>query len=99
MDENQETNMVGLPPQSSPPARRRRYSGAFFFGSILITLGLVFLLDNLGVISWDVWDTVLRLWPVLLIAGGLDNLINRDGIVRPVFTIGLGTILLLCTLG
>lgn len=99
MDMNQETNVGGLPPQSSPPARRRRYSGAYFFGILLITLGLVFLLDNMGVISWDAWDAVFRLWPVLLIAGGLDNLINRDGIVRPVFTIGLGTILLLCTLG
>ena len=99
MDTNQEIKDEGLPPQSNPPARRRRYSGAYFFGILLITLGLVFLLDNMGVISWDVWDVVLHLWPVLLIAGGLDNLINRDGIVRPVFSIGIGIILLLCTLG
>ena len=44
---------------------------------ILIGLGTVFLLNNLGILSWSIWDVVFRLWPVLLIAVGLDILIGR----------------------
>jgi hypothetical protein len=44
---------------------------------ILISLGVIFLLNNLGLLDWGVWQSVLRLWPVLLIAAGLDLLIGR----------------------
>ena len=45
--------------------------------AVLIGLGLVFLANNLGWLGWEVWDTLWRLWPVLLIAVGLDLLIGR----------------------
>jgi len=44
---------------------------------ILITLGVVFLMNNLGVLNWSVWVVIFRLWPVLLIAAGLDILVGR----------------------
>lgn len=44
---------------------------------ILISAGVLFLLNNFGVLDWSVWLTLLRLWPVLLIAIGLDILIGR----------------------
>lgn len=44
---------------------------------VLIGLGIVFLLDNLGVVHWDIWQIVFRLWPVLLIAAGLDLVVGR----------------------
>jgi len=44
---------------------------------ILIGLGVVFLLNNLGILDWSVWDVIIRLWPVLLVAAGLDILIGR----------------------
>ncbi len=47
---------------------------------ILIGLGIVFLLNNLGVLSWSVWDVILGLWPVLLIAAGLDLLLGRRSV-------------------
>jgi hypothetical protein len=37
----------------------------------------VFLLNNLGVISWSVWALLVRIWPVLLIAVGIDLLVGR----------------------
>ncbi len=37
------------------------------WGFILIVLGLIFLLDTLDV---DVWDSVVRFWPVVLILWG-----------------------------
>ena len=44
---------------------------------LLIGLGLVFLLNNLGLITWNVWDVLLRLWPLLLVAWGLDLMLGR----------------------
>jgi hypothetical protein len=54
----------------------RRRSG-FVGPLILITLGVIFLLSNLGLLNWNVWDLIWRLWPVLLIAIGLDLLFGR----------------------
>jgi hypothetical protein len=47
---------------------------------ILIGLGIVFLLNNLGVLSWSIWETLLLLWPVLLVAAGLDLILGRRSI-------------------
>ena len=44
---------------------------------ILIGLGVVFLLNNLGILEWNVWEVLLRTWPLLLIAVGIDLLIVR----------------------
>jgi hypothetical protein len=47
---------------------------------LLIGLGVIFLLNNLGVLAVSVWDVVFRLWPVILIAIGLDLLIGRRSV-------------------
>lgn len=44
---------------------------------ILIGLGLLFLLGNLGIMTWSTWEAMARLWPVLLIAGGLEIIVGR----------------------
>ena len=45
--------------------QKRRDSLAW--GLILIVIGLIFFLDNIDI---DVWDTVGRLWPLILIVWG-----------------------------
>ncbi len=45
---------------------------------ILIVVGLMFLLSNLGVLHWDFWESVWRLWPVVLIGIGLDMMAKRS---------------------
>ncbi len=47
---------------------------------MLIGLGIVFLLNNLGILSWSVWAVLLRLWPILLVAAGLDLILGRRSI-------------------
>ncbi len=43
---------------------------------ILIALGIVFLLDNLGLLEWDAWGTIMRLWPLVFILIGLNMLLG-----------------------
>jgi Domain of unknown function (DUF5668) len=40
---------------------------ALVWGVILIVIGLIFALDNFDI---DIWDSVARLWPVVLIVWG-----------------------------
>ena len=58
---------------SNRPYRR----GSIVWPVVLICLGGVFLLTNLGVISGDVWPRMLQLWPLLLVAIGIDLLLGR----------------------
>ena len=60
------------------PEQSRR--GSLVGPVILLGLGIVFLLNNLGVLEWSVWEVIFRLWPVLLIAAGLDFLIGRRSV-------------------
>ncbi len=43
-------------------------------GLTTITIGLVLLGQVLGVLAWDVWLSILRLWPLLLVALGIEVL-------------------------
>ena len=74
---------------------QRTRRGGLVWPVILIGLGIVFLLNNLGMLSWDVWDTILRMWPVILIAIGLDLVIGR----RSVWGGILALVLILAVLG
>ncbi|WP_374712566.1 LiaI-LiaF-like domain-containing protein [Symbiobacterium terraclitae] len=66
------------PPTYNPPPRSPK--GPSIIGPfVLILLGLFFLGQSLGLISWSVWDALSRLWPVLLIVAGLDMLLGRRG--------------------
>jgi hypothetical protein len=78
---------------------KRWNRGSIVFPVILIAIGLIVLLTNLGAIRGNAWDIILVYWPVLLIAFGLDGLYKREGIVGPVFLIGLGIVFLLSNLG
>ena len=75
--------------------KRRSYFGPIF----LIAIGLVLLAQNLGFIPGEGWETILKLWPILLIAAGLDDLFRKEGIAWPILLIGAGIFLLLNNFG
>ncbi len=56
---------------------RSRRPGSIVWPLVLISLGLVFLLNNLGIVSWDIWSVLWRMWPVFLIALGVDLIFGR----------------------
>lgn len=76
--------------------RQRR---SLFFPLLLIAVGVVFLLDNLGALQGDAWSYLASLWPVILIVIGLDSIYRGEGIVGAAFMIGLGVVFLLANLG
>jgi hypothetical protein len=70
----------GQPPNQDPSFRRgwpgrHRFRGLHGaeWGVLLIVVGVIFLLQNFGLLVWD-WD---RVWPVLLIVIGILLLVRR----------------------
>ena len=65
---------------------------SLFWPIVLIGVGVIFLLSNLGVITGNPWPAILNLWPVLLIVAGLDVLLGRSsagGIVGAILGMAL----------
>jgi hypothetical protein len=52
-----------------------RHIGSIFWPILLIAVGMIVLLDNLGLLPFDPWQLV-RLWPLVLVVIGLDILIE-----------------------
>ena len=61
-----------------------------FWPIILIGVGSILLLSNLGVITGNPWTIILQLWPVLLIALGLEVLFGGSTGWRAVVSAALG---------
>lgn len=72
---------------------------SLFFPLLLIVVGVLIFLVNVGKVQGTAWDNLLTYWPIILIIGGLDGLYKRDGWVGPLVLLGFGTILLLGNLG
>lgn len=55
----------------------KRQQVNFLGPMLLIFVGCVLLLNVLGIIDWSIWWSILQLWPIFLIAAGLELLIGR----------------------
>jgi hypothetical protein len=60
-----------------PPNRHHRRGGGVLIPLVLILVGVVLLLQNLGLVSPEIWPSLVRLWPLLLILVGLEVLLSR----------------------
>ncbi len=70
------------------------------FGPILlIVLGILLFLNAMKIFPGSFWDFLVRMWPLLFIAGGLDSLYKREGYTGALVGIGIGTVFLLANLG
>jgi hypothetical protein len=63
-----------VPPASATIHARRRGRSGLWTGGILILLGVIFLLGNLGLLWWWRWDVF---WPLVLIAFGIWLIVRR----------------------
>lgn len=58
-------------------------------GLLLIVLGLIFLLMNYDLLSWDFWRYAIDLWPLLLILGGISLFFRQQISFSVVFLVFL----------
>ncbi|HOX46905.1 MAG TPA: DUF5668 domain-containing protein [Myxococcota bacterium] len=54
---------------------------------LLIAVGLVLLLNNLAVLDWGVWQTLSKLWPLLLIGIGFDLMLKKRRVAAVVVAV------------
>lgn len=65
--------------QLCQPEKKERGSG-IVFAVLLIFAGVLFLLNNFGILPWSVWSNIWRFWPVFLILVGLQIIFGRSRI-------------------
>lgn len=82
-----------LPPPR-PPSGGQARRGPGLWPFILIALGVLFLLENLGVRTWGVWNAVAVWWPLVLIVIGAE-LITRPYAWGRQLTLGLALLVAL----
>lgn len=68
---------------------------------ILIAAGILLLLNNLGILPWAIWGDLWRLWPLALIAIGIDLIIGKRrplvSLVIILLVLGVGSLIILYT--
>lgn len=77
----------------------RMVRGGIFWPLILISVGVIFLLRNTGVLSGDFLNSLLPFWPLILVLMGLDSIYRREGWIGSTLLITLGVVFLLSNLG
>jgi LiaI-LiaF-like transmembrane region len=65
---------VATSAESASRPRRRR--GSLTFPILLVAIGAVLLLQNLGLLSWTLWRQIVPLWPLLLVFFGIELLLG-----------------------
>lgn len=71
----------------------RHHDGGYFFGVILILIGVFLIFNSLGYISWNVWNYVWPFWPLLLVIWGIQIILGRNQFSR--FIVGVITLIAL----
>ena len=51
----------------------RKKQESLFWGLVLLIVGVLFLVDNLGV-DIDIWDIFADFWPLILVAFGIKGI-------------------------
>jgi hypothetical protein len=81
----------------APPVIRERRRPSVVGPLVLISVGAVFLLENAGLLPANTWQSLWRLWPVVLVLVGLELLVGQRipwvtllGISLVVLALGIG---------
>jgi len=69
-----------------------RKSGQWFFGLIILIIGIIFLLENLFRI--EVWESIWLFWPIIFILWGLVELFQKKSIFFGIILLSIGVIFL-----
>ena len=78
------TKMINKPSKTKAMSYKK-----IFWGVMLVLIGILFILKNVGMIYFD-WHTIWRLWPVVLILWGISILPVKDYIKLIVSVVAIG---------
>lgn len=69
---------VGMKPQAEEIRPKREGADDAWFGIVLISIGILFLLNTFGVVPWDVWGQFWRFCPLLLVFTGVKLVLGKS---------------------
>ena len=75
--------------------REREYHPTIVGPLILITVGVLLLLNQMGKLPWTIWETLWHFWPVILILFGLEILVKGSRSLAAYITVLLIAIVVL----
>ena len=73
-------------PEAAPTPPQKPRSRSLFWPILLIGVGVMLLLNNLGIVSWNTWNLIWRFWPLVLVAIGIDVLFGQRSVLGAVFS-------------
>lgn len=71
----------------------KHHRGSYWFGVILIIAGFLFLFQNFGLVSPEIWQEIVKFWPMLIVLLGLEIILGHSPLAR--FLMFIVTILLI----
>lgn len=84
---------------SEQDVSNRSHRPGLFWPLLLVSIGIVFLLSNLGLWHGNVWNLLATWWPAIFIIGALDDVLRGKNWAGAVIIAALGAVLLLGNLG
>ena len=67
--------------------RNKHHGGGILGGLFLVFIGIIFLLNNLGLVPSSVWNELWKFWPVLVILIGIRILGGKNIVSRIVISL------------
>ncbi len=65
-------------PKEKPLRGYSKHGSGVTTALILIFAGIIFLLNNFGVLPWSVWAMAWKLWPLILVILGVQTLFGKS---------------------
>lgn len=77
---NEKPVVSGVEPQKTcgELGRTMKNDHDIVWAIFMISIGVIFLMNSFGVLSWGIWSVLWRFWPVLLILGGVQLLLGKS---------------------
>lgn len=86
-------------PSAPPDFDKEEGNDSMISALLLIAVGFMLLLNNLGILPWQIWRSLWRFWPVLLILLGLRKITEGNRVGRILVNIlGSATLILIIIL-
>ena len=86
-------------PPVQPEKLSRKRPRSFFWPIMLISLGVLLLLSNLGIVAWSTWNLLWRFWPLVLVAIGIDIIFGQRSVFGAIISAFLVLILIAVVAG